>query len=79
MSTTRNLIDWNMSKIATESWPTLLAITEKNIFSYVVRGGRFRKMPGQNFKTIFCIDHTEAMVEAEVAEVARSYSKQIGR
>ena len=52
-----------MSKIATESWPTLLAITEKNIFSYVVRGGRFRKMPGQNLGTIFCMDHTEAMAK----------------
>ena len=71
--------DWKLEKNATESRPTLLLLLKKNDFPYVVRGGRFRKMPGQNFKTIFCIDHTEAMVEAEVAEVARSYSKQIGR
>ena len=61
---------------AVEGWQTLLAVLKKNDFPYVVRGGRFRKMPGQNFKTIFCIDHTEAMVEAEVAEVARSYKGQ---
>ena len=58
---------------AVEGWPTLLAVLNNFKNPYVVRGGRFRKMPGQNFKTIFCIDHTEAMVEAEVAEVARSY------